>query len=608
MTDLRLLAKGHLFNRAAPEHMTLADAERLLATWTDLPSNRAQKMRTALSTAAKALAPCEHPRTAANVVAMDCPSLNRLLRSPPSTFGLSHGRIISLCSELRYILRRLGRHEPNRRGTSLKSPSLEACLNSLPSFRRLAMLKFLQFLDGNAIAPGQVDAGTLSAFQQHCSERFLCSKPAVRAGYTAAAWNWACQNVPGWPGMPIKRTGRADHYTLRLDTYPASFQQDLNEYTCWLAGPNLEQIFFEDLFSDEGGSPRRPRKALRPSSIEGRRFILRCAAAALVSKGVDQQRITGLRDLVTPPERPKAIIRYYVERNGNKVSVMTDRVAQTLHLVARDYCRLPESQIRALAHWAKSVAQPEPTGLTEKNTRRLRVLMQPRVRAMLLCFPTEFMRRATSPGLKPAVAARLAMYATAMEILLICPMRRGNLAALRLDQHLHRPDPRGKRPTHIIIEADEVKNENAIHWPIPPETGAVIEKYLTRYRPHLVEPGNPYLFGISDKQRAAQFLGSALAKIITRETGAEFNVHLARHFAAWNFLQQNPGQYEVVRQVLGHRSIKITMAYYIGLETAAAAGQFDRMVLRERRAVHTVARRAFRSGTGGLSGSGGRAV
>ena len=590
----------------ALEPMTLADAERILATWTDLRPGRAQKMRTALSTAAKALAPDEHPKTAATVVAMDCPSLNRLLRSSPSTFGLSAGRMTSLCSELRYILRRLGRHEPDRRGTTLASPRLQTCLDALPYHRHLAVIDFLRFLDDEGIASRQVDADTLAAFQRRCSERILGPNPKTRAGYTAATWNWACREVPGWPGMPIKRTGRTDHYTLPFNTYPTSFQQDLDAYTQWLTGPTIEQIFSDDLFDEDGDRPRRPKRRLRPASIEGRRFILRCAGAALVSKGIDQQSLVGLRDLVTPPQHPQDIIRFYHERGGNKTSSMTDRVAQTLYLLARDYCRLPEKEVQALGTWAKRVALPEPNGLTEKNTRRLRVLMQPRVRAMLLCFPAEFMRRAAAPGLKPKTAARLAMYAVAIEILLICPMRRGNLAALRLDQHLHRPDPRRRRPTHIIIEADEVKNKNAIHWPIPPETGALIETYLARYRPHLVQPGNPYLFGIGDKQRAGKVLGGALAEIITRETGAGFNVHLARHFAAWNFLQQNPGQYEVVRQVLGHRSLKVTMTYYVGLEAAAAAEHFDHTVLRERRAVRGIAARAFRGGAGGLSSRGGQ--
>ena len=61
--------------------------------------------------------------------------------------------------------------------------------------------------------------------------------------------------------------------------------------------------------------------------------------------------------------------------------------------------------MRRIADWADRVEMPEPTGLTDKNTRRLRALMQPRVRAMLLWFPKELLRRAaaiirrrTAPG------------------------------------------------------------------------------------------------------------------------------------------------------------------------------------------------------------------
>lgn len=226
--------------------------------------------------------------------------------------------------------------------------------------------------------------------------------------------------------------------------------------------------------------------------------------------------------------------------------------------------------------------------------------MQPRARAMLLCFPQELMGRAALPDQKPAEAARLAMYAVAMEILLICPMRRKNLAELCLDQHLYRPDPRQRQLTHILINAGEVKNSSAIQWPMPIKSARLIETFVTRYRPDLVNPGNPYLFGIGDKMRAAQSLGEWLASAVTREIGVEFNVHLSRHFAAWNFLRENPGQYEVVRQVLGHRNIAVTMAHYVGLEADSAAQHFDTNVLRDRQAVRKLAAHSFRQKTGSL--------
>ena len=587
--------------------LTLADAERALAGWTDLASGRAQKMRTALSTAARALAPGQHRTAAAAAVPLSCASLSALLKVPPATFGLSRSRMISLCSELRYILRRLGLHQRPTHGVSLTSATLRVCHAALPTFRQIAVLDFLRFLDAEGIAPEAVGIQTLDIYQVHCAERTLCRDPAARSRNIAATWNWAHQHVPNWPGKPLIREKRTDQYSLRFDQYPISFQEDLETYTQRLAGDDIEHFFSADIFDEQNSEGRRAQRPLRPASVNSRRWMIRCIAAALASRGTKPQSLASLRDLVFPLDRPETVIRFFLERQGGQPGPMVARVALTLQLLARDYCGLPDAHVARIADWAKRAKPREQVGMTDKNTRRLRALMQPRVRAMLLCFPNELMRRAAVPGLAPEAAARLVMYATAMEILLVCPMRRGNLASLRIDRHLHRPDPRKSRFTHIFINADEVKNDKAIQWPLPPESQKLIETYLTRHRHHLVDPGNPFLFGAGDKPRSAQHLGEWLSESITRETGAEFNVHLARHFAAWNFLRTNPGQYEVVRQVLGHRNIRVTIAHYIGLEADSAAQHFDATVLRDRQSVKKLAVHAFRSGTGGLQVGGGRA-
>ncbi len=590
--------------QSASQPLTIAEAQRILATWTDLAPRRAQKMRTALSTAARTLAPQEPPKRAGAAVHMDCATLSKLLKAPAATFGMSDGRRMSLCSELRYILRRLGQHEPESRGTGFSSTALQACAEALPYYRRLAILDFLRFLDAKGITPEVVDAGTFVAYLTHCAERTLCADPAKRTRQVLATWNWARHHAPGWPGKLVAPPERADRYSLPLESYPASFQQDLERYAERLGGQDVEHIFSEQVFHDDGARPRRAQRALRPSSINSRRWIIRCAAAALVIKGVDQARILSLRDLVDPLGHPEKIIRFFMERRAGRKSSIADRVAQTLHLLARDYCGVPEAHAAQIADWARRVKMPEPNGLTEKNTRRLRALMQPRVRAMLLWFPRELMRQASVPGLQPRAAARLAMYAVAMEVLLVCPMRRGNLAALRLDRHLHQPDPRRRGFTHIVLNATEVKNDRGVHWPIPLESRELLDIYLTQHRPHLVMPGNPYLFGADSKQRSSQHLGEWLSREVTKRIGVEFNVHLARHFAAWNFLRVNPGQYEVVRQVLGHRTIAVTIRHYVGLEADSAAEQFDRTVLRDRQASRAIATQAFRQGTGGFLGRG----
>ena len=47
------------------------------------------------------------------------------------------------------------------------------------------------------------------------------------------------------------------------------------------------------------------------------------------------------------------------------------------------------------------------------------------------------------------------------------------------------------------------------------------------------------------------------------------------------FLDACPGQYEVVRRVLGHRLIVATIAYYAGEETRAAVQHFQDKVFED---------------------------
>jgi integrase len=227
---------------------------------------------------------------------------------------------------------------------------------------------------------------------------------------------------------------------------------------------------------------------------------------------------------------------------------------------------------------------------------------------MLLHLPGELMKWAKAAESTPYKAALKAMHATVLELLLICPLRVKNLSDLRLDRHLHRPDPREGRITHLFLPSEEVKNGEAIEWPIPPESAKLIQTYIRRYRPHLAADGNPFLFPARDhRPRDPSGLSRSMSHLVSSEIGVAFNVHLARHFAAWNFLRLNPGQYEIVRQILGHKTIQTTMAHYVGLEADAAAKRFDAVVLKDRAATRKLAVHAFRKGRGGLGPQGGGA-
>ena len=48
------------------------------------------------------------------------------------------------------------------------------------------------------------------------------------------------------------------------------------------------------------------------------------------------------------------------------------------------------------------------------------------------------------------------------------------------------------------------------------------------------------------------------------------------------FLDRNPGQYEVIRQLLGHKDISTTIAFYAGAESVTAARHYARTILQIR--------------------------
>jgi integrase len=62
-------------------------------------------------------------------------------------------------------------------------------------------------------------------------------------------------------------------------------------------------------------------------------------------------------------------------------------------------------------------------------------------------------------------------------------------------------------------------------------------------------------------------------------TGLRITVHQFRHAAGAMVLKHRPGEYELVRQLLGHRNVQTTINAYIGLENIHASEIFSKMVL-----------------------------
>jgi integrase len=65
---------------------------------------------------------------------------------------------------------------------------------------------------------------------------------------------------------------------------------------------------------------------------------------------------------------------------------------------------------------------------------------------------------------------------------------------------------------------------------------------------------------------------------IEKGCGLRMTVHQFRHAAAAIFLREHPGEYEIVRQLLGHRSSQTAIKYYVGLCSIQATEIFSEIV------------------------------
>ena len=90
-------------------------------------------------------------------------------------------------------------------------------------------------------------------------------------------------------------------------------------------------------------------------------------------------------------------------------------------------------------------------------------------------------------------------------------------------------------------------------------------------------PGRP------DRPKHPHSLRQQIAQATEAALGLRLTPHQFRHACGLLYLMANPGGHEVVRHLLGHRSIATTLRFYAGMEVAAALRHYDAVVLERRR-------------------------
>lgn len=546
--------------------LTLQDVFDLIAADTGLPVQRRRNLQSALRAVGKlmkrdlALLPA-HPRFYRDL----------FKDLHPEHCGLSQSRISNIKSDLRAALRHTGCIEQGQAYLAPLTPVWQALRDDAEDagVRARYLSRFMRYCSANGISPNDVDDAVSERFRQALIEESFVKDPVKTHQNICRLWNQAVDTVPGWPKARLTVPRTKEDYTLPLTAFRQSLQDDIAALFDHWAG--------KDLLDDTG-----PPKPLAPRTLQGHDYKLRQILSALVHQGRDMGEITGLSQIVEV-DAAKMVLRYFLDRSDNTLTSQIHGLAILIKTIAKHWVKVDEDHLEELKALCNRV-DPKQKGLTDKNRERLRQFDDSRNIDLLLNFPARVVQAVLNNDRgrrREAVAVQIAL---AVELLLMAPIRAANLVNIEIDRHIVRTHNGRKGKTHLVIPGEEVKNGEPLEFELPEETVTLLDLYLREFHPRLADLPGPWLFpGGQGGPKTREFLGDQVSKRVFKETGLHVNLHLFRHIAAKLYLDQEPGGYEVVRRLLGHRSMDTTLSFYAGQETAAATRHYDDTVLKLRR-------------------------
>ncbi|MEK9967771.1 MAG: site-specific integrase [Ferrovibrio sp.] len=531
-----------------------------------VPSKRRAEMVSALHSAAHVLN--RQPRD----VPSDPAGLNRLFAYvEPAAYSLSKGRWANIRSLVNAALARAGLvvRVCDARPMMPDWARLNALINM--KSLRIRLSRLLRHLSASGIHPEGVAPADLEAFGDQLLHHSLHRDAAKTWRVTAGAWNKAVRTIPGWPQVEIPVVPRTNHYLLPWSAFPDSLQASIRT---WLA-----RLSSTDPFTPV------PRGGVRPATLSLRNWQLRAWASAIVLHGTPADALKSPEDMLTEPAVRAAVEFLQHRRPNGKPGSLLD-ILLAVQSLGRHMCgSAPDGMAslkRAIGHFRKAQKKLG-TGLTDKNQARLRQFDRADAVITLLNLPQR-LRRLADADPHPRRAAVKAQLAVAIEILLMAPVRLKNLVGLRIDLHLVRPNP-GRPDLVLSIPAEEVKNSLRLDFRLPPETVALIQWYLDKHRPQVAAPGSAYLFpGQNGAAKDTSTMRRQICGVVATHTGLRMNPHLFRSLALKLHLDRKPGEYEVMRRVLGHKSINTTTSHYAGEEAISAHQLYQDTILGVRNA------------------------
>ncbi|HKH28572.1 MAG TPA: tyrosine-type recombinase/integrase [Sphingomicrobium sp.] len=149
-------------------------------------------------------------------------------------------------------------------------------------------------------------------------------------------------------------------------------------------------------------------------------------------------------------------------------------------------------------------------------------------------------------------------------VLVQAPMRRSNIAGLRLGKHLVRT----AAEFTLVIAAEQMKNGREADYPLSRQLSELITRHLTVFRPAFNHDG------LWASAKGVPMTGNAIYDAVCRRTQKEFgtamNLHLFWDAAASFWADVAPDEIHLIRDLLGHADLRTTEQYYRHANTIRA--------------------------------------
>jgi integrase len=433
---------------------------------------------------------------------------------------------------------------------------------------RSRLSSFMRFCSASDIALAEVDEAIVDRFLGYRSQSGKPVKAAFRH-LLARAWNANVGKIPDWPVRRLVEPPVKPNVEIAWEAFPEGLRRDVERYLRGLTKVRRNRI----------GQRIRPLKA---STIATRRRELAAAARMAVKTGVAIEALNSLAALLDPAVAEKLLDAYWA-RNGENPKAFTVDLAGRFLGIAKETKCLDDAACDSLDAMLRDLDERRPEGMTDKNIAFIRQVLTPGVWGRVVKLPLGMMATARSwQTHMPVRAAVTAQLAIAIAILTVAPVRLANLTSIRLGTNLIKPN--GPDSNYWLAFPDfDVKNRVKLEYPLEDYITQLIDEYVHDFRPTLLRGQNEdWLFpGQGGRTKGKICLSGQITERIYKATGLRMTVHQFRHAAGAIILKKRPGEYELVRRLLGHRTVQTTINCYIGLENIQASEIFSKIVMEQ---------------------------